>query len=258
MFDVLIVDDEAPARRRLRDLLATETDVRIAGESNNVPDALIKIGASSPNLLFLDIRMPGLTGLDLLSRLDPSNRPSVIFTTAHTNYSLLAFEFDAVDYLVKPIERERFQMALEKARRRIPSALPLPTASMRKSAEPPATPAGEDRRKDRIAVHIGRTTKILALRQIVRIVADGDYLNIHLVDGDQLKTRDRMHSMEIRLSSCSFVRVNRSTMVNKIHISAIEPSGRGELEIKLSDGMSIVSGALFHDRIVTWLEELRR
>src|SRR5882724_7517838 len=107
MIDALIVDDEAPARHHIRNLLGAETDIYIVGESNNVPNALAKIEALAPELLFLDIRMPGLTGLDLLNKLDKNNRPYVIFTTAYTNHAPLAFEFDALDYLVKPIERER-------------------------------------------------------------------------------------------------------------------------------------------------------
>jgi len=254
MIDVLIVDDEAPARRHIRNLLGAEADMCIVGESNNVPDALAKIEAMSPELLFLDIRMPGLTGLDLLTKLDKDNHPQVIFTTAYTNHAVFAFECDALDYLVKPIERERFHMALGKMRRRIPS---MAAGCGEKFAELPMMPPAKDRHNDRIAIRIGRGTRILKLGRIVRIATDGDYLDIHLVNGEKLRTRERMHNMEVRLASRSFVRINRSTLANKMHISAIEPSGRGELEIKLSDGVSVVSGAFFHDQIVTWLEELK-
>jgi two-component system LytT family response regulator len=256
MIDALIVDDEAPARRRLRELLTTEADLRLVGESNNVSDALIKVKDLTPQVLFLDVRMPGLTGLDLLARLGRTNRPLVIFTTAYANHAQTAFEFDALDYLMKPIERERCRVAVEKARRRIRMARAEPQSEVLESEE---TRSSQSRVYDQghIGVRVGRAIHVIELRKTVHIVAAGDYLDLYLKDGRRLLIRERLHSLEGKLVGHGFLRINRSTLINELHVSKVEPSGRGEFEFTLSEGSRLMSAASYHDRLFAWLGKLR-
>jgi two-component system LytT family response regulator len=202
--------------------------------------------------------MPGSTGFDLITRLGSENKPYIVFTTAHMNHALLAFEVGALDYLVKPIEQERFHLALGKMRNRISAAQAVlkldADGTTRRTGESVAPAVHEP---GRIAVHMGRALKILESQKITHVMAEGDYLDVHFSDGGCLKVRDRMHSFECRLASSSFLRIHRSILINKAHVSLIEPSGRGLIRVVLSDGTAFVSGAGFIDKVNLWLQQLQ-
>lgn len=173
------------------------------------------------------------------------------FTAAYSHYALQTF------YLVKPSDLERFHLTIAKVRQRMPAAVP-PTSVSSAAPMRSANCTARDSYGDRIAIHIGRSIHIVQLGQVIRIVAQRDYVQLHLTNGRQLRARTPIHVMDTQLAPHGFIRVNRSTLINEAYISSIEPSGRGELNIRASDNSWIVSGACFQDRIVAWLENLCR
>lgn len=258
MIKTLIIDDEPPARRRIRDLLASETDIQIVGESGDGLDAHEKIRALDPDLLFLDIKMPGLSGLQLSRLLREGKVPCIIFTTAYSEHAVDAFALEAVDYLLKPFDKERFRQALAKARSRM-SAAPPSAADMERmvqrlsewTAELPAHPPG------RLAVKDGTRLRFFNLPDISHLRSDGDYLHIHVAGGEHAMIRERMRDMEQRLKTCHFVRISRSVLINFDHVKEMKPTSHGDYEFVLRGGERLASGKTYRDTVRQLLTRIR-
>ncbi|MEO5961750.1 MAG: LytTR family DNA-binding domain-containing protein [Opitutaceae bacterium] len=224
---VLIVDDEPLARERLRSFLKAEPAVEVIGECGSGTEAIAAIRRDAPDLVFLDMQMPGCNGLQVLAEFPVEKRPAVIFATAHEQFAVDAFDVAAVDYLLKPFDRDRLQQALRRAqehfsRHRSAGAMSLPTAA----------PAAKT---DRIAVKAAGRLVFLKLEEIVRVEAADNYVMLHLTMG-RLMIRETMTVIEARLGTAHFARVNRSAIVHVAQIRQIEPAQHGDYSVVLRDG----------------------
>lgn len=211
----LIVDDEAPARSELRYLLEKLSNVQVVGEATNSTEALELIRALNYDLVFIDIQMPGLTGLEVVATIkELPQTPAVVFVTAFGEYAVKAFELDAVDYLVKPIDEDRLVQAVAKVeKRRSPQAAPG-------KQEPAPEKSLID--IDRIPVESRGKTLLLPIKDIVYISSRNDIVFVHTGDNTYI-TRFTLKSLEGRLHSKSFLRVHRGYIVNLRHVIEIVP-----------------------------------
>jgi DNA-binding LytR/AlgR family response regulator len=202
---VLIVDDEPLARARMRRLLEGLKDIEIVGEADRGSTALVLAESLKPDLLLLDLEMPGLDGIGVAEK---KGLPPVIFVTGNPNHAVAAFELDAVDYVLKPVRPERLEAALDKARRRI-------------EGKKPST-------SDRLVVHDGGSTLLIDPLTVELFSATDKYVQL-VVDGRELLVRDSLDTLEERFGPLGFVRVHRSALVRK---DAVVGVGDGEIELK--------------------------
>ncbi|MDB6165394.1 MAG: lytR 2 [Lacunisphaera sp.] len=224
----LIVDDERLARNELRRLLAAHADIEIAGEAKDVPDAVEKISALKPELIFLDVQMPGDDGFSLLEQLNPP-LPAVIFTTAYDEFAVKAFEFNALDYLLKPVDPNRLVAALEKLRSRGGSG-PL-------AGEPgPATHRLAP--EDKVFVREGDRCWFVPVKNIRLLESEGNYTRLHFDDQKPQLFRS-LTAMEERLDNRHFFRANRKQVINLAWVDGIEPWFSGGLLVKLKGGLKV-------------------
>jgi two-component system LytT family response regulator len=230
---VLIVDDEPLARRELRRLLAVHPHVTIVGEASNVDEAAPRVTELEPDLLLLDIQMPGGTGFDLLARLD--NPPRVIFTTAHDHHAVRAFEVNALDYLLKPVEPERLAAAL---------------ARMPERAAAPAKPD----RLDRLFIRDGERCWFVPLSEVRLLESDGNYTRLYWNTEQPMLGRSLVH-LEERLDPAAFFRANRKQLVNLSFIASVHLGIGGGIDVELRDGplveISRRQARLFRERTGT-------
>lgn len=222
----LIVDDEPLARQRLRGLLEAEKSVEIIGECGNGSDAIAAIARDTPDLVFLDMQMPGCNGLEVLAKLPEVRRPAVIFATAHEQFAVDAFDVEAVDYLLKPFDRDRFRIALRRA-----------AESLRRAREPEASPEPSLTAVpgDRITVKTDGRIVFLEPSDIVRVEAADNYVLLHLRER-RLMVRETMSAIEVRLGTTEFARVNRSAIVRLAEIREIQPAQHGDYSVVMRDG----------------------
>jgi two-component system LytT family response regulator len=239
---VLIVDDEPLAREGIRLLLEAEPDIEIAGEATDGAEAVAAIERLRPDLVFLDVQMPGMTGLEVLSRVEVERMPEVVFCTAYDQYALQAFEHHALDYLLKPFDDERFHGTLERARSRIRDrgADNLGRKMLAMLAEFGAAGAAVAPRApqspfaDRLAVKTGGRTYFLRADEIDWIEAADYYVKLH-VGGKEHLLRESMNKLEKELDPQRFLRVHRSSIVNLDRVKELH--GRGnEHAVVLQDG----------------------
>ena len=209
MIRALIVDDEAPARSELRYLLDTHGDVEVVGEASSVREALALAEAHSPDVVFLDIELPGVTGLQGA----PLLHAPIVFVTAHAGYAVDAFAVEAFDYLLKPVDPERLARVLERLRER--------------SSET-AVPA------ERIPVVAAGGTELLDVDDVHFVQADGDYARVHTYDRTLLCTTS-LRELEERLPAARFVRIHRSYLVNVGKVAAVRRAGPDRLRLQLAD-----------------------
>jgi two-component system, LytTR family, response regulator len=243
---VVIADDEPPARLQVREFLAGEQDVTVVAECEHGEEAVRQIRALKPDLLFLDIRMPGMSGLDVLRSSVKAATTYTIFTTAYSQYAVEAFSVEALDFLVKPLERRRFQEAVARARRYLER-----DASLSRVVDPIAAEAFiaqlelRASRQERIAIRIGRKTQILEVANIVFVEADGDYATIHQQNGQILRTRESIVALEARLPRTFFARIQRSLIVNLRCVRELSANKRGGYTLVTTTGRRLDSGAKF-------------
>lgn len=255
----MIVDDEPLARKRVRDLLQSEIDISVVAESGDGLDARTKLQQYKPDIVFLDIKMPGLSGLELGKLLKDGDAPHIIFTTAYSEHAVDAFDIDAVDYLMKPFDSRRFLEALTKARNRLASETPSAVEMVRIVQKLSGLAAGlPDRAQERLAVKDGTHIKFFVLRDITYMQSDGDYLHIHTMDGEHAMIRERMRDMEQRLTASSFVRISRSLLINLNHVREMKPSKHGDYEFVLSDDNCLISGKTYRKTVRDLLSRLYR
>lgn len=222
----LIVDDEPLARDRLRGFVKAEPELELAGECSSGTDAIAAIRSGSPDLVFLDMQMPGCDGLQVLASLPEDRRPAIVFATAHERFAVDAFDVAAVDYLLKPFDRDRFRQALRRVQEHLQRS---------RGAPPVETPAPK---VDRITVKADGRLVFLKPEEIVRVEAADNYVMLHLANG-RLMLRETMTAIESRLGTASFARVNRSAIVNLDQIREIQPAQHGDYSVVLRDGTKL-------------------
>ncbi len=250
MIRVLIVDDEQHARAGIRSLLDTEHDVEVIGECGDGREALERIEVLQPDALFLDIQMPGMNGIELMKDSRLTRRPYTVFTTAHEDYALKAFEVQAIDYLLKPFDAQRFRAALLKLRMhldrdsRANGRVDIESL-MGRLPQPPATSASAS---DRVPVKIGRRIRFLSVPHIRYITADGNYVNIHMTTGEIIHTSERISRMEEKLAAQHFLRVHRSVILNIDQIREAHSMG-SYYGFTMTDGERLTSGLTYKKNI---------
>ena len=237
---VLIVDDEPLARERIRTLLAGERGVEIAGECPDGLSAVRAINALSPDLVFLDVQMPEMDGFAVLERLSRDRMPAVIFVTAFDQYAIKAFEVCALDYLLKPFDRERFAKALARAK----SAGDV-TARLTALLE-----EWNGRRKylDRLVIRGGGRIFFLRVAEIDWIESAGNYVRLHCGNEEHLY-RETMARMESALDPARFARIHRSTIVNVERVKELHPLFRGDYTVILRNGRELTLSKGYRDRL---------
>jgi two-component system LytT family response regulator len=241
---VLIVDDEPLARDRLQKLLEAEPDVTVLGQCSNGKEAVKTIREKTPDLVFLDVQMPELDGFGVLSSLEAEHMPVIIFVTAHDKFALKAFEVHAVDFLLKPFDRERFQTALKRAKQRIgqkqPGELDQRLAALLAEIKPEATAL------ERMAVKTSGRVIFVKTSDIDWIEAADNYVNLHVGSESHLH-RETLTALAERLPSKKFMRISRSTIVNVDRIKELQPLFHGEYAVILRNGTTLTLSRSYRD-----------
>jgi len=230
----MIADDETPARRKLARFLGEHEDVCVVAEASNGIDALDLIAMTKPQLVFLDIHMPDLDGLGVAETLTRSESPpSIVFVTAFDQYAVRAFEVSALDYLLKPYDRERFERALAKARRSLEV-----TPDTDKLAQTLSQLRNEEKFVRRLLIPNEGRSFFVAAREILRLESNRNGVAVHTQRGPHT-LRATLESLESRLDPVQFARVHRSHIVNIDEIAEIHPWFHGDYKILMRDGSEI-------------------
>ncbi|HEX6927017.1 MAG TPA: LytTR family DNA-binding domain-containing protein [Longimicrobiaceae bacterium] len=246
---VLIVDDELLGRQRVEDLVRKEPDVEIVGMVDNGAAAVEAIRELRPDLVFLDVQMPGMTGLEVLAEIGPDEMPATIFVTAYDHYALKAFEVAAIDYLVKPFDDERFEQAFARARRMIEleevgraTRQLLRLLGRSEDGEPDrAAGTGEGHGQpylERLAVEMRGQVRVVPVDAIDYIEASGPYAELHVGDKTYV-IRERMQTLENRLDPRHFFRIHRSAIVRLDRIETLLRSSGGDYAVRLKGGAEL-------------------
>ncbi|MEW6269588.1 MAG: LytTR family DNA-binding domain-containing protein [Thermodesulfobacteriota bacterium] len=237
MITTFVVDDEPLARRKLVELIAEVGWAANVGEAASGAEAIERIDALRPDVVFLDVAMPEVSGLEVVQRLTAT--PVVVFTTAYDQHAVTAFELEAVDYVVKPFGRRRFLAAIERARRTVESRASASALARARAALDAARPGAPP--LDRVLVRGDRGVIVpLALADVVRLEAQDDYVCIH-APGRSYLIGVRLADLESRLPSPPFLRVHRSHIVNLQHVERLVPFDGSRLQVQLKDGTRIVA-----------------
>ncbi len=233
---VLIVDDEALARARIKKMLATEADLEIVGECADGPEAIAFIEKQRPDLAFLDVQMPEVSGFDVLRAVAPELWPAVIFVTAHDQHALEAFEVHALDYLLKPFKETRFHEALQRARKHLAgrqaALLNQNLQSLLSATKPEAS------YPSRLTVKSGERTTFVKVDEVDYIEAAANYVILHVGAQNHI-LRETLTNLEARLSPKQFLRINRSAIVNLDRVKEVKPALRGEYLVVLKSGKEL-------------------
>jgi len=242
----LIVDDELLARERLRQLLQAESDIELIGECTDGTEAVAAVQQNKPDLVFLDIQMPELDGFGVLEAINPDFAPVIVFVTAHDKFALRAFEVHAVDYLLKPFDRERFQTALRRALERVKhrdsQAIQQKQAALLAEVKPPAKPA------ERLAVKSGGRVVFVKISDIDWIEAAHNYVELHVGKESHL-LRETLNAIEARLSPEKFARISRSAIVNIERVKELQPLFHGEYSVTLQNGTRVTLSRRYRGKL---------
>jgi len=257
MIRTVIVDDEPFARAGIRERLSHEADIKIVGEAGDVPGAVGLIAETRPDLVFLDVQMPGGDGFDLLAAISDAPLPAIIFVTAHDDRALQAFEVHAVDYLLKPVSETRFREALDRARRELSREGRTAGESDRRYVAlldsiselgRSATIAG-GARLDRFGVRDGERFLFVRAERVDWIEAAGNYAEIHVGENEYL-VRMTLLEIELRLDPAQFARIHRSTIVNIDRIREIVPEPHGDAEVVMESGAVLRLSRNYRGRLI--------
>ncbi|HUA08296.1 MAG TPA: LytTR family DNA-binding domain-containing protein [Candidatus Acidoferrales bacterium] len=247
---VLIVDDEPLARRGVSLRLRAFPDIEIVGECGDGKHAVETILELSPDVVFLDIQMPGMDGFDVLASLPAENLPVVIFLTAYEQHALRAFDVHALDYLLKPVDDERFAFAVDRARRLLDAATKTTlTDRILRMLEEHAKQFASH-----FIVRTGARIQIVLVEDTAWIAAAGDYTELHAHNRSHL-LRESMNSLEKRLDPARFLRIHRSRIVQSRYITELRSLDNGEYLVKLSDGSEHRSSRTYAKRVERWLHD---
>jgi two-component system LytT family response regulator len=241
----LIVDDEELARHVLREFLQPHAEIEVVAECGNGLEAVKAVAEHKPNLIFLDVQMPKLTGFDVLELI--GNDVPVIFVTAYDQFAMRAFEVHAVDYLLKPIGRERFEAALERAKSRIGEKLP-PAHELAASARPP------QQFLERLVIKDGTKVTLIPVSKLDYAEAQDDYVALASLGKKHLK-QQTIAGLEACLNPESFVRIHRSYIVNLERVVRIEPYGKDSRLAILADGTRLPVSRAGYARLKALLDE---
>jgi two-component system, LytTR family, response regulator len=249
----LIVDDEPIARQGLRALLDAETGIEVIGECRNGREAVKAIREQSPDLIFLDVQMPKMGGFDVVAELGAAQMPAVVFVTAYDQYAIKAFEIDAMDYLLKPFDEERFQKTLERVRSHFRQGS-FSQLNQSLSALLTRLERGEAKQNERIVIKSGGRIFFVNADEIDWIEAAGNYVRLHVGVKAHL-LRETMDAMAAKLAADRFLRIRRSLIVNVGQIKVLEPLFKGEYQIILLDGTELRSSRRYRAQLNQLLGE---
>lgn len=252
---VIIVDDEPLARDRLRSLLAKESDIQIVAECGDGREAVTAIRRENPDLVFLDIQMPELDGFGVLAQLKGGHLPLIIFVTAFDEFAVKAFEVHALDYLLKPFDKDRLKQAVGYARDRLKSPNPADlTDRLNALLETLQPSGGGDGRgaTDRIAVKLDGRVIFLRPGEIDWIEAQDNYVKLHAGREAHL-VRDTLSNFETRLDARRFIRIARSTIVNIDRVKEMQPMFHGEYVVILHDGTKLTMSRGYRETLQQYL-----
>jgi two-component system LytT family response regulator len=255
----VIVDDEPAARRGIRLLLERDQNVTIVGEAAGGAEAAELIKRERPDLVFLDVQMPGCDGFEALERVGAAAAPAVVFVTAYDEHALRAFEVNAVDYLLKPYDDIRFAAALQRAkdevRRRTADTVNARLTQLLDYLQHDTTRAAakDEAPGERILIKSSGEIFFLKAEEIDWIEAEGDYMKFHVAGRAHLM-RETMARLEARLDPKRFIRIHRSTIVNIDRLRKLSPSFAGEYAVILHDGTKLKLSRGYHERIATLMK----
>ncbi len=247
---VLIIDDEPPARRGIALRLKRHPDIEIVGESCDGVEALRDILKFAPDLIFLDVQMPGIDGFEVLRALPVDKMPYVVFLTAFEEHALRAFEVHALDYLLKPINDQRFTAMLEYVKGRVHSAASRDADQRMKGFLEQQCSFSESS----FAVRTGHRTRIVSQEDVLWISASGDYVELHARTGAVHLLRGTMTALEETLDPTRFIRIHRSRIVRRDQIVEMMSEDNGEYVVKLRDGSQHRCSRTYSRMLTTWLQ----
>ena len=243
---VVIVDDEPIAREGVRTQLLREPVVEIVAECGDGLEAVETIRELEPDLVFLDVQMPGMNGFEVVQTLGVDTMPAVVFVTAYDKYALQAFEVNAIDYLLKPFDAERFQKAFQRARvqiqRRTAETINEKLEALLETMRP------RERYLERLVVKSGGRIFFLAVNEIDWIESADNYVSLHS-GRDAHLIRETLTSLESKLNPEEFLRIRHSAIVNVKRIKELHPLFKGEYEIVLQNGVKLTSSRRYRDRL---------
>lgn len=247
----LIVDDEPLARERLRNLLDAEPDIELLGESGDGADALRLLEELRPDLVFLDVQMPNLDGFSVVETLG-DEAPVVVFVTAFDQFAVRAFDAQALDFLVKPFGRERFQQTLDRARTRL-SQLKKQDLGKEVLSALEGLRTGRRPYVERLVIKSGGKLVFVRVAEIDWIEASGNYVRIHC-KGETHLLRETMNGIETKLDPAQFIRIHRSRIANVERMKEVQPWFHGDYVVVMHDGTQLTWSAGYRER----LQELQR
>lgn len=269
---VLIVDDEPPARTRLKRLLEPHTAFEVAGEAGSGPEAVEAIARLAPDVVFLDVQMPGLDGFEVVEAIaDAAGQnaggttektgdaeaemsagagplPQIVFVTAYDAYAVRAFEIHAVDYLLKPFDPERFGRTLARLEERVASSRPGEERLLRQLRDAMAAARRPPGYLERILVPVGTSQRLLAVDHIDWIEAEGNQVRLH-VGAESYLVRGTLTALEERLDPARFLRIHRKRIVNAARIRELHPWSHGDQLVILDDGTELRMSRRYRDRL---------
>jgi two-component system LytT family response regulator len=244
---VLIADDEPLARERLRMLLSNEDWVEIAGECANGPDAVAAIQKLKPDLVFLDVQMPGASGFDVIAAVGSERMPPVVFVTAYDRYALRAFDVHALDYLLKPFDRDRFQQALGRARQHL-ERRDAGELERRLLALVQDLRTTSPQRPERFVIKAGGRVFFVRTDEIDWVEAAGNYVKLH-VGAEAHLLRETMNALEAQLDPDVFFRIHRCHIVNIERVKELQPWFNGEYVVLLHSGARLTLSRGYREKL---------
>lgn len=238
----LIVDDEPLARKRIRMLLQAASDVTIVGEATDGEEALRIVNEQAPQVMFLDVQMPRMDGFDVVRSIPEDSRPLIVFVTAYQQYALDAFRAAAVQYLVKPLERESLRLALKRVRELLAArSNPSLTAFLERVQQRTTF-------MQHVAVKSKGRVRLVPVDEIDWFESAGNYVRLH-VGSERFLLRQTMHGLEQKLDPTQFVRIHRTTIVNLLRIRDTRPASHGDYIVVLQDGTQLQMSRAYRERL---------
>jgi two-component system LytT family response regulator len=259
---VAIVDDEELSRDRMRTLLSEHQDIEVVAECADGAEALRAIDDKNPDLVFLDVQMPDVSGFEVVEALErgdaetPNNgskSPAIVFVTAHDDHALKAFEIHALDFLLKPFDEARFEKTLSRARRHVRQSRDTVDARLLALLEDLRSERRGTRHSDRLIVKSAGRVFFLRTEEIDWVEAAGNYVRLHARSESHL-LRESMKNMESRLDPSTFVRIHRSAIVNIDRVKELEPWFHGEYIVIMRDGTRLTASRVYSDRLSALIE----
>lgn len=245
---VLVVDDEPLARERLRKLLEKEPEIELVGECSDGASAVQAIQTQSPDMVFLDVQMPELDGFGVVAQVGRDKMPAVVFTTAHDQFALKAFEVHAVDYLLKPFDKERFQTALRRAIEQVQRRQSGDLSQRLSSLLADVQSGPRSKYASRIAVKSSGRVVFVKVDDIDWVEAADNYVSLHVGNEEHLH-RETMAALEAQLPPANFMRISRSTIVNVDRIKELQPLFHGEYSVILRSGAKLTLSRSYRDKL---------